>query len=205
MAYLSDTKTPRGLSLDVAVSALQKSIRRSRIYDALRFAVEIESVNVPVLWNRLTVICSEDIGPLWPEGPAVIESLRNQYDDAVRRKNSAYRLYLANAVILLASRPKCRVVDNMLIAAYTDSSPLIAPPEAIDKHTAEGKRRGMGYNEFFSEGTKLSPPVDDATICELDETFSKIAHERLDAGAFKGLTDTWQQSRKQKQEQTTLF
>jgi replication-associated recombination protein RarA len=54
------------------VSALQKDIRRGNEYEALFWAVKLESLNPTRLWNRLKVIASEDIGPANPIIPLVI-------------------------------------------------------------------------------------------------------------------------------------
>ncbi len=54
--------TPKGYDLHEVISALQKEIRRSKEYEAVYWARELESFNPKALWNRLRVIASEDIG-----------------------------------------------------------------------------------------------------------------------------------------------
>jgi len=68
-------QTPRGYDFYELLSALQKDIRRGNEYEAMFWAVELETFNPRMLWNRLTVIASEDIGPANPVMSLVIETL----------------------------------------------------------------------------------------------------------------------------------
>lgn len=142
------------------VSALQKDIRRGNEYEALFWAVKLESLNPTRLWNRLKVIASEDIGPANPIMPLVIESLEKQYFDARRRKNNSYRLFLSNAVVILARSKKSRIVDDLLNVVYGEiqheDKKLPIPDYAYDMHTSKGKRLGRGLEYFFTEGTMLN-------------------------------------------------
>ena len=54
-------KTKGGYDLLETLSALQKEIRRGKEYEALFWAVELESLNSKALWNRLRVVASGGI------------------------------------------------------------------------------------------------------------------------------------------------
>jgi len=49
--------TKNGYDLLETLSAIQKEIRRCKEYEAVYWAVELESLNPKALWNRLRVIC----------------------------------------------------------------------------------------------------------------------------------------------------
>ena len=152
-------QTARGYNLDELFSALQKNIRRGKEYEAMFWAAELESFNDVALWNRLSVIASEDIGPASPIMTLLIETLEKQYYDARKRGSDAYRLFLTNAVVNLARSQKSRVTDDLLNIVYGkiqhEDMRLPIPDYAYDKHTSKGSRMGRGFEFFFSEGAKL--------------------------------------------------
>jgi replication-associated recombination protein RarA len=144
-------------------SALHKDIRRGNEYEALFWAVKMENVGKNKgrrLWNKLKVIASEDIGPANPIMPLVIETLEKQYYDARKGRSDTYRLFLVNAVVILARSSKSRIVDDLLNIVYGEiqheDKKLPIPDYALDMHTSRGKRMGKSYDHFFSEGTKLN-------------------------------------------------
>ena len=100
------TQTKRGYDIFEAVSAMQKCIRRCDEYQATYWATELETINPKMVWNRLRVIASEDIGLANPLAPLIVDVLEKNYDDAVRRKNDSYRLFLVHAVLYLARSPR---------------------------------------------------------------------------------------------------
>ena len=153
------SQTPRGYDIYELLSALQKDIRRGKEYEAVFWAAELESFNPKTLWNRLRVIASEDIGIANPFAPLVIDVLEKEYDDARRRNNDSYRLFLTHAVLFLARSRKSRIVDDLLNVVYGEiqheDKKLPIPDYAIDMHTLRGKKMGRGLEHFFSEGNKL--------------------------------------------------
>jgi len=153
-------QTPRGYDFHELLSALQKDIRRGNEYQAVFWAVELESFNPTALWDRLRVIASEDIGIANPLAPLVIDVLEKEYDDAKERGNDSYRLFLVHAVLFLARSHKSRIVDDLLNVVYgeiqLEDKKLPIPDYALDMHTLRGKKMGRGLEHFFSEGTKLN-------------------------------------------------
>lgn len=142
------------------LSALQKSIRRGIEYEAVHFAVELEEFNPTMLWNRLRLIACEDIGPANPLMPVLIDVLHKNYlAEKSKLSESAYKLFLVDAVVCLCFSQKSRITDDLLNVVYTEREKEAkyppVPEFALDKHTARGKVLGKGLDDFFSEGNKL--------------------------------------------------
>jgi replication-associated recombination protein RarA len=130
------------------------------------WAVEGESFNTKAIWNRLRVMASEDVGIADPCAPFVVDVLEKQYWEFKEKpKEDSHRLFLVNAVLLLAKAPKSRLVDDILITVYgniKNKKQLEIPDYALDMHTMRGKRMGRGYEHFFAEGAKLeNQAIDD--------------------------------------------
>jgi replication-associated recombination protein RarA len=167
--------TPNGYYLDEVISALQKEIRRGKEYNAVYWAVELESFNSRALWNRLKVIASEDVGVAEPHAPLIISALELMYDYAKKRKKEEYRMFFVNAVSILARAPKCRIADNLMITLYGDitlGKRLEMPDYAIDKHTFRGRRMGRGMKHFIEEGSKIKNE-------NVEDPYKKRAEEHL--------------------------
>jgi len=152
--------TSRGYDTYELLSALQKDIRRGNEYEAMFWAVELESFNATALWNRLRVIASEDIGIANPLAPLIIDVLEKECIDAKRRRNDSYRLFLTHAVLFLARSRKSRIVDDLLNVVYGEiqheDRKLTIPDYALDKHTQRGREMKRGWEHFYTEGSKLS-------------------------------------------------
>jgi len=153
-------QTPRGYDFHELLSALQKDIRRGNEYQAMFWAVELESFNPTALWNRLKAIACEDIGLAESLAPLIIDVLKKEYYDARGREDDSYRLFLVHAVLFLARSPKSRIVDDLLIVVYGqiqhEDKKLAIPDYALDMHTSRGRKMGRGLEHFCSEETKLS-------------------------------------------------
>jgi len=142
------------------LSALQKCIRRGMEYEAAHFAVELEEFNPTMLWNRLKIIASEDIGPANPLMPLLIDYLQKQYQtEKSKLAESSYKIYLINAIVNLCRSQKSRITDDLQNIIYIEREnnniPTI-PDFALDKHTARGKAMGKNIDDFFNEGNKLT-------------------------------------------------
>lgn len=152
-------KTTRGYDIFELLSALQKSIRRGEEYQAVFFAAELETCNGKMVWNRLRIIASEDIGIANPNATLTVDALERQYNDAKERKHDSWRLFLVHAALYLARSAKSRIVDDLLIAVYGNikykDEKLKIPDYALDSHTATGKMMGRGFKYFIEESSKL--------------------------------------------------
>lgn len=133
-----------GYNLFDLLSALQKDIRRGNERDAVFWAIELETFPPAVLWNRLEVIASEDIGPANPALSVLIYVLKRSYVDAAKRKHPSYRLYRTNAVLHLCRSLHSRVVPDLVWdidfdREHNDYHPPI-PDYANDPHNGKGSR-----------------------------------------------------------------
>ena len=157
---VKELQVSKGHNMFELLSALQKDIRRGNEYEAMFWAVELDSLSPTTLWNRLRVIASEDIGIANPPAPLIIDVLEKEYTDAKRRRNDSYRLFLTNAVLFLTRSRKSRIVDDLLNVVYGEiqheDKKLPIPDYALDMHTLRGKKMGRGFEYFFSEGSRLS-------------------------------------------------
>ncbi len=128
-------------------------------YEAVHFAVELEEFNPTMLWNRLKIIASEDIGPANPVMPLLIDYLQKQYlTEKAKLAEGSQRLFFVNAVVCLCRSQKSRITDDLLNIVFIERDAgkfLPIPDFALDKHTARGKAMGKGIDDFFTEGNKL--------------------------------------------------
>jgi len=142
------------------ISALQKCIRRGMDYEAVHFAIELETFNPTMLWNRLRIISCEDIGPANPVMPLLIDLLQKQYlAEKSKLTTNTHQLFLINAVVCLCHSQKSRITEDLLsIVNYereNENKFLNIPDFALDIHTKQGKNKGRGIDHFFTEGNKI--------------------------------------------------
>lgn len=145
-----------------AMSAMQKAIRRNEMETAYYFALKIEEFNPLMLWNRLQVIVSEDIGNANPSLPSTFDTLRNWYYKEMDAGKSGV-LQLAHIISLMATGPKSRDSDNLASYVYNrvyyEGDYMPVPDYAFDKHTLKGKMMGRGREHFWTEAVKLDQDV----------------------------------------------
>lgn len=141
-------KTKSGFGLYEVISAMQKEIRRGHEKEAMFWALELESLNSKVLWNRLRIIASEDVGLANNPMAILIDVLNRAYT----QKRSL--LFVSHAILSLCRSPKSRIVDDF-IYAVEDMPRIPIPDYAKDMHTSEGKLLGRGLNHFLTVGCKL--------------------------------------------------
>ena len=156
----SRTVTVNGFAVDELRSVLQKSIRRGLVEEAALAAYELFAnghETEEVLWRRLEIIATEDVGLGLVNAPAIIESL---YQQASRMADRGDRwIYCAHAVRLLATAPK----DNMsmelagwtqAVAARGERKPVVED-YMLDLHTRRGAAMGRDAAHWWNEGAKL--------------------------------------------------
>lgn len=160
----SAIQTVRGYSAAECASALQKCIRRCDDDQALYWAVELDRTGFgQYVWRRLLIMVSEDIGLAEPDLPATIFALHSTWKEMVAWKNSNHpeRLMLVHAVLLMARANKSRTLDHATHVHYTVNDRLYEmPDEALDFHTAVGKRKGRGLDHWYAEAAHLNNFVD---------------------------------------------
>jgi len=200
--------TKRGHNFYAVLSALQKAIRRGDARLACYWAAELyESGFGPHVWNRLLIISAEDcLGTTTQH----VEALRQEVtaleaaDKHVNKNKNGSKskplnlLFVLKAAYLLALAEKCRDIDNFICLVYepaaipetelladlaaTQAEKVPIPPDALDKHTLEGKVRlkKMGWSDkrmteqFVLKETNALQPRHEGEFDNLVEGFDEV-------------------------------
>ena len=160
--------TQRGHPLGVAISAVQKAIRRGDAQVACHFAFDVAASGFwRYLWHRLLIISAEDVSAHEPVTQEIV-ALANCY--ATTAAKTPHRIFIAKAVLLLAKARKCRDADHLcvlsVIAPELEAQALVeaaqercpVPEYAYDVHTRVGRARGKTREQFIvDEFDALNP------------------------------------------------
>lgn len=165
-----NAQTTHGYALDEVVSALQKTIRRGLVDEAMFWAHELnQSGYGAYAWRRLMVIASEDIGIADDHAPVLVNALYQMSaelhkagfgtaaEKATRPWNEESILH---AAWYLARASKNReLVDAActMTLRMSRGKLLEIPDAALDSHTARGRAQGRGEGFFQREGRKIAP------------------------------------------------
>lgn len=157
--------TVNGLPADEVRSMLQKSVRRGWLEQAVLAAYELYATGPEaeeMLWARLSIIASEDVGFGLVLAPALVEALNAQ---RCRFPRSGDRwLFAAHAVRLLATATKDRTSGELgqwAIEAVGAGERVVEIDDlAVDMHTRRGVARGRDEAHFYSEGARVIPELD---------------------------------------------
>jgi replication-associated recombination protein RarA len=177
------TTTLHGLAADEVISALQKSIRRALLENALLLGWEMYATSPELetmLWARLCVISVEDIG-LGDTGlPVLAETLFRMHSRYERPSHDRF-LFAAHLIRVLATARKDRTSDDM--ASWARHSVGLGerlpevPDYALDMHTRRGQELGRDYRHFLNEASRVVPEVENR-----DETYRNWLLAAIDAG-----------------------
>jgi replication-associated recombination protein RarA len=153
----SRSQTIGGYATDEIRSVLQKSIRRGLLEEAILAAYELYRTGPEteeLLWRRIEIIATEDVGFGLINAPALLEALNAQ---RLRIPHNTDRwIYAAHAVRLLVTAKKDRT--SMELAAWAEA--VVARGERkvevldyqIDFHTRRGTQMGRGRDHWWSAG-----------------------------------------------------
>ena len=152
--------TRNGIQGDLVISALQKSIRRGLVEEAVTFAYEMYITSEQFedkLWRRLQAITVEDVGFGDLSAPVLINSLNQM------RKNFPYTdgdrpIFFVHAIRYLAAAQKDRTSDNLkniMITEFAYGRKPDIPDFAFDMHTKKGRELGRDFNHFLAEGSRV--------------------------------------------------
>lgn len=144
-------------------SALIKSIRRGLVDNAIYWGCLLYRLGkVNIVWRRLFIHLSEDIGIADRNLPANIAALYDNYKRLSERGISSYegininRLPLVHAIMLLATSQKSRAVDTAIAVHFDPDLPDREIPDyCYDFHSPLGKRMGRDMQHFFTEADKI--------------------------------------------------
>ncbi|SKA22580.1 AAA family ATPase [Consotaella salsifontis] len=153
----SRTKTRRGFAVDELRSVLQKSIRRGWLESAILAAYELYD-NGPeteeLLWRRLEIIATEDVGYGMRDAPAVIEAI-NQQRQRMDDRGDRW-IFSAHAVRLLTEAKKDRTSMELAMWArgVTESGERTVEVQdwMVDYHTSRGDAMGRDAEHWWSQG-----------------------------------------------------
>lgn len=116
------------------IAAIQGEIRRGMEKEAVQHARQMEGTKAhrTWIWNRLSVIASEDIGLANVDAVGKIAEYRTTYEKAAasNNPNQPETLFLCQAVTYLCRSPKSRIVDNLIHVVKGEA--LLPPAPIID-------------------------------------------------------------------------
>jgi len=177
------TTTEHGFAADEVISALQKSIRRGLVDNALLLGWEMYVTSPEMeamLWSRLCVISVEDVGLGNAQAPILVNTLFTMHARYPRPEHDRF-MFAAHAIRVMASGPKDRTTDEM--ASWARQSINLGerlpeiPDFALDMHTRRGKEMGRDYRWFVEEASRVTPEIPDK-----DQTYRRWIVEALDKG-----------------------
>lgn len=181
-----EVKTANGLAADEVISALQKSIRRGLLENAVLLGWELyltSDVLEEKLWSRLSVISVEDIGFGDRQAPILVETLYRQHERHERPGGDRF-LFAAHAIRLLATSAKDRTSDDLVNWAKHSVALGERLPEiidvALDMHTRRGQEMGRDYRFFMEEASRVVPEIADK-----DQTWRNWIINALDKGKLE--------------------
>jgi replication-associated recombination protein RarA len=149
-----------GFAFDELRSVLQKSIRRGQLEEAVLAAYEFFASGAEaeeVLWRRLEIIATEDVGFGLLEAPAILEALNQQ---RLRMADRGDRwIYSAHAVRVLATAKKDNTSMELATWAHFATTrgerKVIVEDYQLDVHTRRGAAMGRDVAHWWKDGAKL--------------------------------------------------
>lgn len=191
--------TRNGISGDLVISALQKSIRRGLTEEAVTFAYEMYITSEQFedkLWRRLQAISVEDIGFGDLSAPVLINSL-NQMRQNFPYTDGDRPIFFVHAIRYLAAAKKDRTSDNLKNIIKTEFEhgriPEI-PDFALDMHTEKGRAMGRDFQHFLAEGSKVENELEfeDNYKSRLLDLLDKIEQDQPQKADHPFTYNTWQ-------------
>lgn len=165
--------TIHGLPSDEVRSALHKHVRRGRREEAVKAAIELcrtDAEHEAEMWRRLQVLAAEDIGLGDPHAIAVVRACHEAADDTAPGSYDRM-VFAAHAAGYLAGAPKDPTLGELMqVVLHRDLTPSI-PDEALCVHTRRGQEMGRTMEDWFRDGTVISPEVEDR-----DRTWNEQLH-----------------------------
>ena len=143
--------TKMGYQFDQVTSALQKSIRKGDVGQAVFWGLELYTVASYYTWKRLEVIAAEDIGLADVETVKTVSILHQGWELAKKTSWWVSPHQLTLAIILLCRAKKSTFVEDLqsyVMEMMKAGHKLEMPDYAIDGHTKQGKAMGRGGDNW---------------------------------------------------------
>ena len=161
----SRTTSLNGYPIDELRSVLQKSIRRGLLEPAMLAGFELYASGPEVeemLWRRLEIIATEDVGTGLIHGPGIVEAC---YQQSKRMADDTDRwMYSAHIIRLLVEAKKDRTtmeVANWAKEVLTRGERKIEIEDYhVDLHTRRGVEMGRGTEHWWAGGARLDNQVE---------------------------------------------
>jgi replication-associated recombination protein RarA len=177
--------TRNGIQGDLVISALQKSIRRGLVEEAVTFAYEMYITSPQFeekLWRRLQAIAVEDIGFGDLSAPVLINAL-NQMRQSFPYTDPDRPIFFVHAIRFLATAKKDRTSDNLkniIVTEFEYGRKPVIPDFAMDMHTEIGRSMGRDFRHFLKEGSRVENElaVDDNYKARLLDLLDRIDQEQ---------------------------
>ena len=161
----SRSTSVNGYAFDELRSVLQKSIRRGLVEEAVLTGYEIYASgpeSEEMLWRRLEIIATEDVGLGLPAAPTLIETL---YQQQKRMADGEDRwMYAVHAIRLLAASKKDRTtmeLGNWAREVLKRGERKVEIEDYhVDLHTRRGVALGRGTEHWWADGARLDNQVE---------------------------------------------
>lgn len=154
-----DRVTIHGLPTDEVRSSLHKHIRRGRLEQSIRAALELARTDADheeMMWNRLRVIAAEDVGLADPNAISIVYAL---WQSAAATEPGAYDrlVFAAQAAGYLAMATKDPTPNEIMqLVLHQELVPEI-PDEAVCIHTKRGQLLGRTMYDWYTTGAQITP------------------------------------------------
>ena len=168
-------------------SAMIKSIRRGLVDDAVHWTACLYNLGKQdIIWRRIFIHMSEDIGMANPILPAQIMALFNSYKILTNNERASYepedamRLPIVHAIVMLTTSEKSRAIDDIITCEWEDKfNTMDIPKYAIDFHSPLGKRLGLDVDHFFEVSGQITNETKDFEN-KWNEKAKNIMHKKKD-------------------------
>jgi replication-associated recombination protein RarA len=156
-----DRVTRHGLPSDEVRSSLHHHVRRGRVEQAIRSALELartDGEHEAEMWRRLRVLAAEDVGLGAPEAIAIVAALHESA--LLFAAGTSERIqFAAQAAGYLARADKDPSPSEIMRVVVHEERPAEIPPEAQDVHTRAGQLAGRTMADWYADARQLTPEV----------------------------------------------
>lgn len=153
--------TKSGIPLDIAVSGVQKEIRRGNVENAVFLVQDLVLAGfIRYAYRRLAIVAAEDCGADPMATMMVHACWENDVLSSQNFKNSKGNegVCITQATVYLAKCKKNRLNDDLwcyLLERRKHGGKPVLGDYFLDQHTKAGRMKGRGEDYWFKEASKL--------------------------------------------------